>query len=155
MDSEKAMASAPVTATSMTTQLTPFKYSNRVLLKTILDRSDGGLELVGERVLIGGWVKSSKEVMKQTPPPPPPADHAPAREPEPKSDVSCVEILQSRIPFLRTIVKVLGGSSSNNTLRERIDAVLKPAPPSTAFLKVSDGSCPASLQVYKNYMILV
>ncbi|KAL6209025.1 hypothetical protein ACLB2K_019968 [Fragaria x ananassa] len=148
MDSEKAMASAPVTATSMTTQLTPFKYSNRVLLKTILDRSDGGLELVGERVLIGGWVKSSKEVMKQTPPPPlPAADHAPAREPDPKSDVSCVEILQSRIPFLRTIVKVLGGSSSNNTLRERIDAVLKPAPPSTAFLKVSDGSCPASLQV--------
>ncbi|PRQ25390.1 putative asparagine--tRNA ligase [Rosa chinensis] len=145
MDSGKAMASTPAT-----TQLTPFKYSNRVLLKTILERSDGGLELIGQRVLIGGWVKSSKEVMKQTPPPPhlPAADHETAREPEGKSGVSCVEILQSRIPFLRTIVKVLGGSSSSsNTLRERLDAVFKPAPPSTAFLKVSDGSCPATLQV--------
>lgn len=130
-----------------TTHLTPFKYSNRVLLKTILDRRDGGPELIGQRVLIGGWVKSSKEVMKHPPPPPPAADHGPGHEPEPKSDVSCVEILQSRIPFLRTIVKVLGGSSSNNPLRERLDAVLKPAPPSTAFLKVSDGSCAASLQV--------
>lgn len=86
--------------------------------------------------------------MKQPPPPPPVADHGPGHQPEPKSDVSCVEILQSRIPFLRTIVKVLGGSSSNNPLRERLDAVLKPAPPSTAFLKVSDGSCAASLQVF-------
>lgn len=85
--------------------------------------------------------------MKHPPPPPPAADHGPGHEPEPKSDVSCVEILQSRIPFLRTIVKVLGGSSSNNPLRERLDAVFKPAPPSTAFLKVSDGSCAASLQV--------
>ncbi|KAK9944618.1 hypothetical protein M0R45_010178 [Rubus argutus] len=141
MDSEQAMPS------TSTTHLTPFKYSNRVLLKTILDRRDGGPELIGQRVLIGGWVKSSKEVMKHPPPPPPAADHGPGHEPEPKSDVSCVEILQSRIPFLRTIVKVLGGSSSNNPLRERLDAVFKPAPPSTAFLKVSDGSCAASLQV--------
>ncbi|KAF2292532.1 hypothetical protein GH714_025257 [Hevea brasiliensis] len=46
----------------------PFKYSNRVVLKTILERSDGGVGLVGEKVVIGGWVRASKEVRKDPPP---------------------------------------------------------------------------------------
>lgn len=144
MESEQAMA-----ATVSTRQLTTFKYSNRVLLKTILERRDGGLELAGERVVVGGWVKSSKEVRKE-PVPLIVGDHG-QDEPEPRSGVSCVEILQSRIPFLRAIVKVLGGSGGHYPLREKLEAALhKPPPPSTVFLKVSDGSCVATLQVNAN-----
>ncbi|CAB4291148.1 unnamed protein product [Prunus armeniaca] len=140
MESEQAMAA------TVSTQLTTFKYSNRVLLKTILERRDGDLELAGERVVVGGWVKSSKEVRKE-PVPLIVGDHGPD-EPEPRSDVSCVEILQSRIPFLRAIVKVLAGSVGHYPLREKLEAgVHKPPPPSTVFLKVSDGSCVATLQV--------
>ncbi|KAM1265554.1 hypothetical protein TB2_034857 [Malus domestica] len=141
------MESKQTAAAASTTRLSPFKYSKRVLLKTILERRDGGLELIGERVVIGGWVKSSKEVRKE-PVPRIDGDHVPG-EPEPRSDVSCVEILQSRIPFLRTIVKVLGGGSGGNyPLKDKLEAALhKPPPPSTVFLKVGDGSCVASLQV--------
>ncbi|KAB2636662.1 asparagine--tRNA ligase [Pyrus ussuriensis x Pyrus communis] len=141
------MESKQTAAAASTTRLSPFKYSKRVLLKTILERRDGSLELIGERVVIGGWVKSSKEVRKQ-PVPRIDGDHVPG-EPEPRSDVSCVEILQSRIPFLRTIVKVLGGGSGGNyPLKDKLEAALhKSPPPSTVFLKVGDGSCVASLQV--------
>ncbi|KAI5315398.1 hypothetical protein L3X38_044574 [Prunus dulcis] len=140
MESEQAMAA------TVSTQLTTFKYSNRVLLKTILERRDGGLELAGERVVVGGWVKSSKEVRKE-PVPLIVGDHRP-EEPEPRSDVSCAEILQSRIPFLRAIVKILGGSGGHYPLGEKLEAAVhKPPPPSTVFLKVSDGSCVATLQV--------
>ncbi|PQQ13798.1 asparagine--tRNA ligase cytoplasmic 2 [Prunus yedoensis var. nudiflora] len=131
-----------INAATVSTQLTTFKYSNRVLLKTILERRDGGLELAGESVVVGGWVKSSKEVRKE-PVPLIVGDHGPD-EPEPRSGVSCVEILQSRIPFLRAIVKVLGGSGGHYPLREKLEAAVhKPPPPSTVFLKVSDGSCVA------------
>lgn len=121
----------------------PFKYSNRIILKTILEREDGGLGLVGERVVIGGWIKSSKEVRK---------------EPEklltvvekggdvgPK-DVTCTEILQSRIPFIRSIVRVFGGSSY--PVHDKLELVASKPPPQTiAFLKVGDGSSPTTLQV--------
>lgn len=131
-----------------------WKYSNRVLLRTILESGDRGLGLVDERVVIGGWVKASKEVKKE-PVPPLPADvdgdAAAIRPKEKEKDVSCVEILQSRIPFFRTIIKVLGGSagiSNNVPLREKLEALVpKPPPASTVFLQVSDGSCVASLQV--------
>lgn len=143
MESEQAMAA------TVSTRLTTFKYSNRVLSKTILERRDGGLELAGERVVVGGWVKSSKEVRKE-PVPLIVGDHRP-NEPEPRSDVSCTEILQSRIPFLRAIVKILGGSGGHYPLGEKLEAAVhKPPPPSTVFLKVSDGSCVATLQVNVN-----
>ncbi|KAJ0112518.1 hypothetical protein Patl1_01496 [Pistacia atlantica] len=133
------------------------KYSNRVLVKTIVERDDGGVGLIGERLVIGGWVKSSKEVKKEpvTPAPAPTSDdHGAAVASSPKrkeKDVSCVEILQSRIPFFRTIIKVLSGGSgggSTNTIREKLEAVLpKPPLPSTLFLQISDGSSVAALQV--------
>lgn len=147
-----------LTTTAATPVTLTWRYSNRVLLKTILESGDGGLGLLNERVVIGGWVKTSKEVKKE-PMPPPPADFAgdaaakSSKEKEKEKDVSCVEILQSRIPFFRTIIRVLGGSagiSNNVPLREKLEALVpKPPPPSTVFLQVSDGSCVASLQVQK------
>ncbi|KAK3004663.1 hypothetical protein RJ639_018280 [Escallonia herrerae] len=83
------------------------RYSKRVVLKTILGRSDCGLGLVGERVVVLGWVKSAKEVRKE-PVPNPDA----ARDVGPPKDVSCLEVLQSRIPFFRTILKALGETRS-------------------------------------------
>ncbi|KAM2798714.1 hypothetical protein COP2_003884 [Malus domestica] len=142
MESEQAATAAS------TTRLSPFKYSNRVLLKTILDRRDGGLELIGERVVIGGWVKSSKEVRKE--PVPHIAGDYVSGEPEPRSDVCCcIEILQSRIPFLRTIVKVLGGGSGGHyPLTDKLETSIHTSPPpSTVVLQVGDGSCVANLQV--------
>ncbi|KAJ7961650.1 Asparagine-tRNA ligase [Quillaja saponaria] len=137
MASEDATAASPATYS---------KYSNRVVLKTLLESSDGGLGLVGQRVVIGGWVRSSKEVMKEPVAPLPPIDN---RMDEIKSkDVSCVEILQSRIPLFRSIIKVLGGSGY--TIREKFETVApkpSPPPPSTACLQVTDGSCVANLQV--------
>ncbi|KVI03782.1 hypothetical protein Ccrd_017922 [Cynara cardunculus var. scolymus] len=75
------------------------KYSKRVLLKTILDRADGGLGLVEQRVVVGGWVKSSRE-MRKNPPPPPTTTQPPvgggggdAKEDAGGKDVKCVEIM--------------------------------------------------------------
>ncbi|KAA8550553.1 hypothetical protein F0562_002237 [Nyssa sinensis] len=134
MDSEQAaVVEIPVTLS---------KYSKRVILKTVLGRSDGGLGLLGERVVIGGWVKSSKEVRKEPVPP----TEVDAGSASPK-DVSCVEVLQSRVPFLRSIMKVFGGGG-HYPVREKLGPVIpKPPPPSIAILQLSDGSSIASLQV--------
>lgn len=136
------------------------KYSKRVVLKTILERSDGGVGLVGERLVIGGWVKSSKEVRKEpvpTPQPSPQANDGPTVSPGPK-DGSCVEIIQSRIPLFRSIMKILGGGSGgaggNYPIREKMESLTSrpppppPPPASIVYLLVSDGSCVASLQVH-------
>lgn len=37
------------------------KYSKRVLIKKIVGRPDGGHGLVGQRVVVGGWVKTGRE----------------------------------------------------------------------------------------------
>lgn len=127
--------------------VTPFKYSKRVLLKTVLGRDDGGLGLVGERMVIGGWVKSSKELKKEPSLPPPDVGAGAISSPK---DVSCVEILRSQLSFFKSIMKVLGGG--NQSFKEKLDSVVPipkpPPPPSIAVLQVSDGSCVASLQVY-------
>ena len=130
--------------------LMPLMYSNRVMLKTILEGSDYELRLVGKTVVVGGWVKSSKEVKKEPVPSPPAAADALPASPEHK-DVSCVEILQSRIPFFRTIIRVLGGSASSPAVREKLESLIpKPTPPSTFVLQINDGSCVSSLQVLSN-----
>lgn len=36
-------------------------YSKRVIIKTILGRQDGGVGLIGQRMTIGGWVKTGRE----------------------------------------------------------------------------------------------
>ncbi|KAL7600802.1 asparagine--tRNA ligase, cytoplasmic 2 [Lactuca sativa] len=126
------------------------KYSKRVLLKTILDRTDGGLGLLDQRVVVGGWVKSSREMRKDPPPPttqPPAAvggDHT--KEHTGGKDVKCVEVFQSRIPFLRTIIKVFGGNTGHT--KEKLESIFpKQPPPSISFLQISDGSSVISLQI--------
>jgi asparaginyl-tRNA synthetase len=37
------------------------KYSKRVIIKSILGREDGGLSLIGQVMVIGGWVKTGRE----------------------------------------------------------------------------------------------
>ncbi|KAL1340866.1 hypothetical protein HN51_027329 [Arachis hypogaea] len=142
--------------------LLPFKYSHRVLLKTLLDRQDGGRGFAGQRVLVGGWVKTSKEVKKPLPPPAPAAsvpheERFIDREKKGDKDISCVEMLQSRIPLIRSIWEVFGGGGygrSHAPSRKRIESAppkpaTPPSPPqlSTAYLLITDGSCVASLQV--------
>jgi asparaginyl-tRNA synthetase len=154
MATEKPGVAVPV-------DVTRFKYSNRVVLKTILGSRDGGVGLVGKRVVIGGWVRSSKAVTEQptTLPLSPPLRKADERVSETGSkDVSCVEILQSRIPFFRSILKVFGGG--NYHLREKLEEAIPrppgpppPPPPSIAFLQVSDGSCVACLQVLQPFSL--
>ncbi|XP_055812961.1 asparagine--tRNA ligase, cytoplasmic 2 [Solanum dulcamara] len=117
------------------------KYKKRVVLKTLLGHSDGGVGLIGQRVVIGGWVKSSREIRIQSATPPP----VPAHVVSPK-DVTCSEVLQSRIPLLRSFMKVFGAGEYR--VREKINVVFQTMPqPSVSILQVSDGSCVASLQV--------
>jgi len=137
----------PVTTTSSNPSS---KYSNRVVLKTILEPSDRWKEFVDERVVVGGWVKTSKEVNKEpaVPEPQQQATEAPNVSPGHK-DVRCVEIFQSRIPIFRSIAKIFGGGGSSHPVREKPEpAIPEPPRPSVAYLLVSDGSSVASLQVY-------
>ncbi|XXG78718.1 hypothetical protein AAC387_Pa08g2604 [Persea americana] len=125
-------------------------YSKRVLLKTILDRPDGGLGLTGERVVIGGWVKTSKEEQRNSgaPPSPPssPAGEAPAAAKE-EEDVAHCEVILARISLcLRSFIKVFT-NGSRPPRREPLDTTA-PAEkvPSVVYL-VNDGSCVSSIQV--------
>lgn len=129
-------------------QLVPLKYSNRITLKSILDCGDDVLRIVGKRVVIGGRVRSSKEVKKELPIAPPPHSDA-GDKPAPGSpNVTCVEMLQSRIPFFRAIIKVLSGSTAQPAVREKLESLIsRPPPPSICILQISDGSCVATLQV--------
>lgn len=127
--------------------------STRVVLKTILEASDGGLGLVGRRIVIGGWVKSSRELRKEPVVAEPPQEDDVASKAGSR-DVSCSEILQSRIPFIRSIIKILGGSSYS--VHEKLEpAAPRPTPPSIAFLQVSDGSCASSLLVMLSMCLLI
>ncbi|XP_027336132.1 asparagine--tRNA ligase, cytoplasmic 2 [Abrus precatorius] len=125
--------------------VTPLKYSNRVRVKTLLEKRES---VVAQRVVVGGWVKSAKEVEKSSPPPPPLTDDA-VDDTRKNKDVSCVEILQSRIPLIRNILEVFGGSGySQKKKREpSVPPKVVPPKPSTAYLLLSDGSCVGSLQV--------
>ncbi|KAF6145818.1 hypothetical protein GIB67_028813 [Kingdonia uniflora] len=121
------------------------KYSKRVLLKSILTRSDQGLGLVGESVVIGGWVKTSKELAKD-PPTTTTSTSMTTIDSPPTKDVTCVEIFQSRIPLFRSIFKVLNGSHSPR--RRRFDSIVPVKPvPYVVYLQVNDGSCVPCLQV--------
>ncbi|KAF5930634.1 hypothetical protein HYC85_031507 [Camellia sinensis] len=136
---------ATATATATAPVVTFSKYSKRVILKTILGRGDGGVGLVGDRVVIGGWVKTSKEVTKKPVPPP-----VVEGDKVGSKDVTC----PTRLPFFRSIMKVFVGS--HEPVREKLDSVVQKLPPPPpplqqsslfAVLQVSDGSCAANLQV--------
>ncbi|KAL4326046.1 hypothetical protein GQ457_11G003900 [Hibiscus cannabinus] len=132
----------PKVATS--SPLVPLMYSNRVVLKTILECGDDEIGLFGKTVVVGGWVKSSKEVKREpmaVPLKPPEASPGP-------KDVTCVEMVQSRIPFFKTIIRVFGGSISSQSVREKLEpSIPKPPPPSKFYLQINDGSCVSNLMV--------
>ncbi|KAJ0791343.1 putative asparagine--tRNA ligase [Helianthus annuus] len=124
------------------------KYSKRVLLKTVLDRADGGVGLVDQRVVVGGWVKSSREMRKDPLPATQPPAAGDAKPVTGGKDVRCVEVFQSRIPFLRTIIKVFGGNTAHSHNKEKLESIgPKPAHPAISILQISDGSSTISLQV--------
>lgn len=129
-------------------QLYNSRYSKRVLLKTIFSDSDGGSAFIGQRVVIGGWVKSSKQTLlkkENVPPllPPPVGGTAPQPPPPAQKDVTCVEMFQSKFPLFRSIMRVFG---SNQPLREKVESI-KEASTSVVYLQVSDGSCVDNLLV--------
>ncbi|KAK9726655.1 hypothetical protein RND81_05G228700 [Saponaria officinalis] len=121
------------------------KYTKRVVLKTVLNREDAGFGLINERVVVGGWVKSAKEVRKQQTLPKPEHDQP---EPTGSKDVTCAEILQTRMPIFRSFMKLfgVGGHGAKDSALSLAQKVQQPVV-STMTLQVSDGSCVASLQV--------
>lgn len=145
----KTMASQPQQQETprIKTHIPISNYSKRVVLKTLFGREDRGFGLIGEKIVIGGWVKSSKEVRKQ----PSPLQHDTEHQPGAKTghkDVTCTEILQNRMPIFRTFLKLFGVGNhaekdSIGSLAERVQHPVS----STVFLQISDGSCVATLQV--------
>ncbi|KAJ4898370.1 hypothetical protein Rs2_25164 [Raphanus sativus] len=130
------------------------KYSNRVELKTLLERSDGGARLAGKRVVIGGWVKSSRAVKKDSPPPPPPPPSSVTVPPPStsKSNVSCTEIIQSKMSIFRKLFDVLsGGGKTTYPIFDKPEVTggqKATSPPEyIIYFLISDGSSVCSLQV--------
>ncbi|XP_017411867.1 asparagine--tRNA ligase, cytoplasmic 2-like isoform X2 [Vigna angularis] len=129
----------------------PLQYSNRVQIKTLLDRSNS---VVGQRVTVGGWIKSAKEVEKAvvSSSSSSMASNVAVKNYKGK-DVSCVEILQSKIPLIRSILDVFGGSGyvqrkkRESVVTEPNHATLLPPKASIVYLLLTDGSCVQSLQV--------
>nr|KYP53286.1 Asparaginyl-tRNA synthetase, cytoplasmic 2 [Cajanus cajan] len=152
------MAAPPTTSTPQhtslhtTTPALPLAYSGRAQLRILLERPKLAL---GQRVVVGGWVKSAKVVENSSAAAAHPwlhTDDAAVGEKGGRSkDVSCVEILQSRIPLIKSIFDVFGGSGHGQ--RKKRESLSLPQtkvlPPkaSTAYLLLTDGSCVPSLQV--------
>lgn len=138
VDSAAAAHSSEIQEEVSVPGVEPCKYSRRVALRAILSRPDGGLGLVGHRVVIGGWVKSGKVQKKDTP--------APSSS---STDGICSLILQSRIPnCLRSIIRALAAGRQVSV--NRLDGVVREeVQRSTGFvrLQVNDGSCASNLQV--------
>ncbi|KAG5252247.1 asparaginyl-tRNA synthetase family protein [Salix suchowensis] len=103
-------------------------------MKTILEPSDGRGRLAGDRVVVGGWVKSSKQGNKE------------AAVPEPQKQTTEASNVSQGTKM--SIAKIFGGGGSSHPVREKLEpAIPGPPPPSVAYLLVSDGSCVASLKV--------
>ncbi|XP_023549170.1 asparagine--tRNA ligase, cytoplasmic 2-like isoform X1 [Cucurbita pepo subsp. pepo] len=130
------------------TPVTFSNYSKRILLKTVFESGDGGLGFVDRKLVVGGWVKSSKEVIGDAVRPLVDASVKAAGDvlPLKAKDASCIEIVQSRIPIVRSLLRMLYGNHlhGGEKLETNVD---QPPLPSTAFLVVNDGSCVADLQV--------
>ncbi|KAJ8490772.1 hypothetical protein OPV22_012493 [Ensete ventricosum] len=127
------MASGKIMAAGRNQLLLPppirqFKYSKRVVLKSILDREDKGLAIAGQRVVVGGWVNSRKERAED--------DDAPFPTPPAQAD----DVLVQYVPFLRPIssVPVVVGGGARATAKDKHVLV---------YLLINDGSCSTNLQL--------
>ncbi|XP_027337050.1 asparagine--tRNA ligase, cytoplasmic 2-like [Abrus precatorius] len=118
--------------------VTPLNYSNRVQVKTLLHKPQN---VVGQRVVVGGWVKFAREVDMSSSP----SVDGTRRN----KDMSLVEILQSQIPLIGNILEIIGGSSCCHRKKREPSGPSKVVPPkpSTALLLLSDGSCVGNLKV--------
>ncbi|ONK56783.1 uncharacterized protein A4U43_C10F12880 [Asparagus officinalis] len=116
-----------------------FKYSKRVVLKSILSRGDKGLGLVGQRVVVGGWVKSKREKkMKKDQ-----GSKVGSFEvgDETRSNVGCCEAILARIRMLRSVGRLILGRDGEVERKEEDHR------PCVVLLKINDGSCVDNLQV--------
>ncbi|XP_047314995.1 asparagine--tRNA ligase-like [Impatiens glandulifera] len=126
-----------------------FKYSKRVLLRDVINN---GPDFVGQRVVVGGWVKSSREIKTEAPSTTTttnPSNQMIVHQ-QPNKDFDCVEILQTKLPFFRSFLKVFGMAHNypvRNKLESHNNIPKLPQQPSLAMLQISDGSSVASLQV--------
>lgn len=135
--------------------ITLSKYSNRVELKTLLDRSDRGAGLAGKRVVVGGWVKSSRAVKKDSPPPlpsvaPVPSPSSGGDQAHTTANVRCTEMIQSKMNIFKKLFDVLSGGGKTYPIFDKTDhAGQKAAPPPeyVFYFLISDGSSISSLQV--------
>lgn len=131
------------------------KYSNRVELKTLLEQSDGGAGFLGKRVVVGGWVKSSRAVKKESLPPPPPEVFPPppssgGSQASPTPSVSCTEIINSRMNIFRKLFDVLSGGGKTYPIFEKHDLAGQKAtspPEYIIHFQINDGSYVSTLQV--------
>ncbi|KAH9296290.1 hypothetical protein KI387_039878, partial [Taxus chinensis] len=65
MATEESLASA-MDGMAVGSKVDQAKYSRRVLIKNIIGRPDGGQGLFGQKIVIGGWVKTGREQGKGT-----------------------------------------------------------------------------------------
>ncbi|WOK94505.1 hypothetical protein Cni_G03209 [Canna indica] len=136
-DTAAAMARNQPEAASLPLQ--SFKYSMRVVLKSIVDREDKGLGLAGQRVVAGGWVKSRKDIPEHEAAPAPAA--AATTPPPPQAEaVSCYEVFFHRVPILGPLARILIGKLIPQPANAKDG-------PFAACLHINDGSCSANLQV--------
>ncbi|XP_073117324.1 asparagine--tRNA ligase, cytoplasmic 2 [Elaeis guineensis] len=119
-----------------------FKYSKRVVLRSIVCREDKGLGLVGERVVVGGWVRSRKEKAGKGVS----VSRVPILEaPTAAQDGTCCESLVTRVPILRLIKRIL--MVKDGAADQRPAAEPAKSEPVVAYLRINDGSCLADLQI--------
>lgn len=109
-------------------------------IKSIVGPRNGDLQFIGQRVLVGGWVKSfhvrpKKEVAVDSGG----ADVA-------QRDLKCAEALFLRFPLFRCIVKVL--NHGVHPVEEKLEAVMEKKMEGIAYIRINDGSCVNNLQVF-------
>lgn len=119
-----------------------FKYSQRVVLRSILNRDDRGEGLSGHRLFAGGWVKSRKERPEEV------HDRSAAAAVPPQAeDVSCWEAILQQLPLLRPFARILLDRLGAARAAAATDAKANVGPV-TVLLRINDGSCSSNLQVF-------
>jgi len=136
--------------------VSPYSKSlyQRVPIKALLG-DDEGVATIGQKIVVGGWVKTGRTADKGAapprPPPPLPAAAAPcARRPRPCGTraARAASGLTRRVRLVRE-----GGTRRVQLVREGgvrdASGLTRRARRAFAFLELNDGSCPANLQVQR------